>query len=50
MLRTAGPDGRAAGFEVAGTFAWPPLHQYLISMPGGRLQSLQLAWDEPRRR
>ena len=27
-----------------------PLRQYLIGVPGGRLQALQIAWDVPRRR
>jgi tetratricopeptide (TPR) repeat protein len=49
-VRTDGPDGRPADFEVAWTFGWSPLQQYLIAMPGGRLQALQVAWDEPRRR
>ncbi|MCU0929595.1 MAG: hypothetical protein MUE62_10630, partial [Burkholderiaceae bacterium] len=49
-MRTDGPDGRLAEFEVAYTFGWWPLQQYLIAMPGGRLQPLQIAWDVERRR
>ena len=49
-VRTDGPDGRPAEFEVAWTFGWSPLQQYLIAMPGGRLQALQVAWDETKRR
>lgn len=49
-VRTAGPDGRVAEFEVAYTFGVAPLQQYLITMPGGRLQPLQIAWDVPRSR
>lgn len=50
MVRTDGPDGRPADFEIAWTFGWSPLQQYLIEMPGGRLQALQVAWDETKRR
>lgn len=50
VVRTDGPDGRPAEFEVAWTFGWSPLQQVLIALPGGRLQALQVAWDEPRRR
>jgi tetratricopeptide (TPR) repeat protein len=50
VVRTDGPDGRLADFEVAWTFGWAPLQQYLLELPGGRLQPLQVAWDEPARR
>jgi predicted CXXCH cytochrome family protein len=50
FVRTDGPDGRLADFEVAYTFGWSPLQQYLIALPGGRLQALQIAWDVERRR
>jgi tetratricopeptide (TPR) repeat protein len=50
FVRTDGPDGKPAEFEVAYTFGIAPLQQYLIPMAGGRLQPLQIAWDEPRRR
>jgi len=49
-VRTDGPDGRPAEFEVRWTFGWSPLQQYLLELPGGRLQPLQVAWDAPRRR
>ena len=45
VVRTDGPDGKAADFEVAYTYGVEPLQQYLIPFPGGRLQSLTLAWD-----
>ena len=32
------------------TFGVAPLQQYLIALPGGRLQPLQIAWDSERRR
>jgi tetratricopeptide (TPR) repeat protein len=45
MVRTDGPDGTLADFEVAFTFGADPLQQYLIARPGGRLQALSIAWD-----
>jgi len=44
-VRTDGPDGRLADFEVAYTFGVAPLQQYLVAQPGGRLQALGVAWD-----
>src|SRR5262245_48548448 len=45
MVRTDGPDGRPADFEVKYTFGVTPLQQYLVELPGGRLQALLTAWD-----
>src|SRR3990172_359850 len=45
MVRTDGPDGKLADFEVKYTFGVTPLQQYLIEFPGGRFQSLGIAWD-----
>lgn len=50
LVRTDGADGRLADFEVAYTFGVAPLQQYLIALPGGRLQPLQIAWDSERQR
>lgn len=44
-VRTDGPDGKTADFEVKYTFGITPLQQYLIELPGGRLQALGIAWD-----
>ena len=44
-VRTDGPDGVLADFEVLYTFGVSPLQQYLIALPGGRLQALGIAWD-----
>lgn len=44
-VRTDGPDGRVADFEIKYTFGVSPLQQYLVEFPGGRLQALSLAWD-----
>ncbi|HEX3403605.1 MAG TPA: tetratricopeptide repeat protein [Acetobacteraceae bacterium] len=45
MVRTDGPDGALHDYEIAYTFGVYPLQQYLIAMPGGRLQALGIAWD-----
>lgn len=45
MVRTDGPDGELHDYPVQYTFGWWPLQQYLIPFPGGRLQSLGIAWD-----
>jgi Flp pilus assembly protein TadD len=44
-LRTDGPDGRLAEFEVKYTYGVEPLQQYLVELPGGRLQAVSVAWD-----
>ncbi|MEO8675303.1 MAG: tetratricopeptide repeat protein [Casimicrobiaceae bacterium] len=43
--RTDGPDGKLADFEIKYTFGVSPLQQYLIELPGGKLQALGIAWD-----
>jgi Flp pilus assembly protein TadD len=45
FVRTEGPDGKPADFEIKYTFGVEPLQQYLIELPGGRLQAFTLAWD-----
>ncbi|NJD31052.1 MAG: tetratricopeptide repeat protein [Gammaproteobacteria bacterium] len=45
MVRTDGPDGRLADFEVSHTFGVYPLQQYLVDIGGGRIQALTIAWD-----
>ena len=42
---TNGPGGEMGEFEITHTFGWYPLQQYLIPFPGGRLQTLPIAWD-----
>ena len=44
-VRTDGPDGKLADFEIKYTYGVAPLQQYLIELPGGRLQALGIAWD-----
>jgi len=44
-VNTDGPDGNMRDFEIKYTFGVTPLQQYLIEFPGGRLQTLGIAWD-----
>jgi tetratricopeptide (TPR) repeat protein len=48
LVHTEGPGGEMGEFEIAYTFGFEPLQQYLIPFPGGRLQSLTIAWDVER--
>ncbi|MEO8499485.1 MAG: tetratricopeptide repeat protein [Vicinamibacteria bacterium] len=50
FVNTEGADGKPADFRIKYTFGVEPLQQYLIEMPGGRLQPLGIAWDTPRKR
>jgi len=45
LVETDGPDGKLDIFEIKYTFGVDPLQQYLVELPGGRLQALSLAWD-----
>jgi tetratricopeptide (TPR) repeat protein len=45
FVNTEGPDGKYQDFEVLYTFGVEPLQQYLVELPGGRLQCLLTAWD-----
>ena len=45
FVQTEGPDGELAEFEILYTFGVENLQQYLIGLPGGRLQALGIAWD-----
>ncbi|MGH7556228.1 MAG: cytochrome c3 family protein [Gemmatimonadota bacterium] len=44
-VRTDGPDGELADYDIAYTFGVDPLQQYLIPFRGGRFQMLGIAWD-----
>jgi len=44
-VHTNGPGGEMGDFEITHTFGWFPLQQYLIPFPGGRLQTLHIAWN-----
>ncbi len=50
FVHTQGPGGEMGDFEIAYVFGFEPLQQYLIPFPGGRLQSLTIAWDVQRSR
>jgi predicted CXXCH cytochrome family protein len=50
FVNTDGPDGQLSDFEITYTFGIEPLQQYLIALPGGRLQALSIAWDTGKRR
>ncbi len=44
-VNTDGPDGTLQDYQINYTFGVEPLQQYLIELPGGRLQALTVAWD-----
>ena len=48
MVNTVGPGGDAEDFEITHVFGFEPLQQYLVPLPGGRLQCLTIAWDTER--
>jgi len=48
LVNTVGPNGSRADFEILYTFGVDPLQQYLVALPGGRLQALSVAWDSRR--
>jgi len=45
LVNTDGPDGKLADYEIKYAFGVRPLQQYLIELPGGRMQALGIAWD-----
>jgi tetratricopeptide (TPR) repeat protein len=45
FVRTDAATGAVEDFEIKYTFGVTPLQQYLIELPGGRLQALSIAWD-----
>lgn len=45
FVNIEGADGKPADFLIRYTFGFKPLQQYLVEFPGGRLQSLTIAWD-----
>jgi tetratricopeptide (TPR) repeat protein len=45
MVRTDGPDGALHDYAITFAFGVTPLQQYLIELPGGRLQAFSIAWD-----
>lgn len=45
FINTAGPGGVFADFQIAYTFGYTPLQQYLVPFENGKLQCLPIAWD-----
>lgn len=45
VITTTGPDGSSATLAITHTLGLDPLQQYLVALPGGRLQALPWAWD-----
>lgn len=50
FINTASPDGSMQDYEVKYTFGVQPLQQYLIELPGGRLQAFTIAWDQQQKK
>ncbi|HET7032431.1 MAG TPA: tetratricopeptide repeat protein [Casimicrobiaceae bacterium] len=44
-VNTDGPNGKSGDYEIKYTFGVHPLQQYLIELPGGRMQAFGIAWD-----
>lgn len=44
-FRAPGPAGKTEDFRVEYVFGVDPLQQYLVRLPGGRLQSHSVVWD-----
>ena len=45
LVRAADGTGELADYRVRYAFGVQPLQQYLLELPGGRLQALDKAWD-----
>lgn len=50
FINTNGPDGEFRDFQVAYTFGFTPLQQYLVPFEGGKLQCLPIAWDTEKKK
>lgn len=48
MVRTKNKSGEEEDFEIAYTFGWHPLQQYLVETNNGRLQTLRASWDSEK--
>lgn len=48
-VHTQGLKGEMGDYEIAYTFGFYPLQQYLVPFPGGRLQCLPIAWDDRKK-
>jgi tetratricopeptide (TPR) repeat protein len=45
FIHAEGPEGKPGDYEVKYTFGVTPLQQYLLALPGGKLQAFTVAWD-----
>jgi len=45
FVETDDENGELRVFEIAYTFGFYPLQQYLVAFPGGRYQALNIVWD-----
>jgi len=50
FVHTKGPGGLPGDFQIAYTFGYRPLQQYLIPFENGRMQCLPIAWDTGKKR
>ncbi|KAF1054866.1 MAG: Lipopolysaccharide assembly protein B [Stenotrophomonas maltophilia] len=44
------PDGHSTDYQVAYSIGVEPFQQYLLALPDGRLQALDVAWDSQQQR
>ena len=49
FVHTKGSGGKPGDFQIAYTFGFRPLQQYLIPFEKGRFQTLPLTWDTKRK-
>lgn len=45
FVKTTDSTGHKKVFEIAYTFGWKPLQQYLVQFSDGRIQALPFCWD-----
>ena len=50
LVKTENQQGAMETFEIAYTFGWEPLQQYLVKFPDGRMQVLPTCWDVEQKR
>ena len=50
FIETDGPHGQMQTFEIKYTFGVRPIQQYLVELPGGRVQCLPITWDTEKKR
>jgi predicted CXXCH cytochrome family protein len=49
-VNTKGLDGSYKDHEILYIFGVDPLQQYLVALPGGRMQALETAWDSKKQK